>query len=265
MPAPREEPERSHPGQEPLVTISVDDGHPTDFRTAELLAKLGYSATFYVPANNVEGRPVLAARDVRRLSESFEVGSHTYNHQPLTDLSAADANREIIDGKAWLDDALSRSTTSFCYPRGKFTSRIAGLVEAAGFRGARTTMNNLMDSPRDVFRAGVTTQALSHGPLVQVRHAAREQNWAGIANYARVFHFATDWAQLFERAVARVSARGGVAHLWFHSWKVDETDQWQSLEQVLGQLKSQYEFTSVTNGEIFTRSAGSSTSPTPER
>jgi peptidoglycan/xylan/chitin deacetylase (PgdA/CDA1 family) len=246
-------------GQDCLVTISVDDGHPSDLRTADLLAKLGYSATFYVPASNVEGRPVLKPHELRQLSETFEIGSHTYNHRPLTDLSITAAHREVVDGKAWLDDALSRPTASFCYPRGKFSKRLTEVVAAAGFRGARTTMNNIIAGPSDVFRAGVTTQALSHGPLVQIRHAALERNWAGIANYVRVFRFETDWARHFDRAVSRVCTHGGVAHLWFHSWKVDETDQWESLEQVLGQLKSEYHFRSVTNGELFTRYASSAT------
>ena len=36
------------------LTISVDDGHPTDFKSAELLARYGLKATFYIPARNPE-------------------------------------------------------------------------------------------------------------------------------------------------------------------------------------------------------------------
>ena len=49
-----------------MVTISVDDGHPSDRRAADLLDDLGYAATFYVPARNSE-RPVMVARDIRCL------------------------------------------------------------------------------------------------------------------------------------------------------------------------------------------------------
>jgi peptidoglycan/xylan/chitin deacetylase (PgdA/CDA1 family) len=35
--------------KEKYVTISVDDGHPTDLRTVDLLHKYGLTATFYIP------------------------------------------------------------------------------------------------------------------------------------------------------------------------------------------------------------------------
>ena len=56
------------------LTISIDDGHPTDFKSAGLLAKYGLKATFYIPAHNPE-REVMAPARVRELSESFESGA----------------------------------------------------------------------------------------------------------------------------------------------------------------------------------------------
>jgi peptidoglycan/xylan/chitin deacetylase (PgdA/CDA1 family)/O-antigen/teichoic acid export membrane protein len=234
------------------VTISVDDGHPSDLRTADLLAALGYAATFYVPARNAE-HDVMDSNGVRRLAEGFEVGSHTYNHLPLTRLSHDDARREIAQGKAWLEDVLSSAVSSFCYPRGKFSARVAELVADAGFVGARTTMNSLLSAPSDPFRWGVSTQALSHSRAIQVRHALLEHNWLGVDNYARVFRWSREWTDHFERAVSHVSERGGIAHLWFHSWKLDEADQWAELELLLDRLKTQYSFKCATNGELFAR------------
>jgi len=65
------------------VTISVDDGHPLDIRTAELFTRYGIAATFYVPARNPERR-VLTPPQLREIAQHFEVGSHTLNHLPLT-------------------------------------------------------------------------------------------------------------------------------------------------------------------------------------
>ena len=48
-----------------FVTISVDDGDPRDFRTAELLDKYGLKATFYIPSRNPE-RPVMAESQIGR-------------------------------------------------------------------------------------------------------------------------------------------------------------------------------------------------------
>ena len=110
-----------------FVTISVDDGHPTDLRTAELLHKHGIKATFYAPATNPE-RPVMSPNDLRRLSSSFEVGGHTLNHVSLPSLSRERAWSEIVDCKNWLEDLTGKTVTSFCYPKGKFDRVTAGLA-----------------------------------------------------------------------------------------------------------------------------------------
>jgi peptidoglycan/xylan/chitin deacetylase (PgdA/CDA1 family) len=234
-----------------VVTISVDDGHPSDRRAADLLDDLGYAATFYIPARNSE-RPVMVAGDIRVIAERFEVGAHTLNHLPLTQLDPVAAYREIADGKAWLEDIASTFVGSFCYPRGKFTKELARLVQVAGFMSARTTMGNIVSRPRDPFVSGATTQAFSHSRTIQVRHAALERNWLGMLNYGRIFRFATDWVEHFERGVEYVAENGGVAHLWFHSWELDAYEQWGELETFLRRLKSKYCFRVATNGEVFT-------------
>ena len=61
---------------ERFVTISIDDGHVTDLRTAELLTKYGLQATFYICARNPE-RPVMELAQIRELAKAFEIGAHT--------------------------------------------------------------------------------------------------------------------------------------------------------------------------------------------
>jgi peptidoglycan/xylan/chitin deacetylase (PgdA/CDA1 family) len=117
-----------------FVTFSVDDGHPSDLRTADLLRKYDLKATFYVPAQNAE-RPVMAHYQVRDLARSFELGAHTRNHLRLTGLPEEKAKAEVLEGKMWLEDLIGSPVTSFCYPGGKFNSRIVDIVEQAGFLG----------------------------------------------------------------------------------------------------------------------------------
>jgi hypothetical protein len=195
----------------------------------------------------------MALADLRAIDENFEVGGHTLNHAPLTQLPRAAALREIVDGKAWLEDAVGHRVTSFCYPRGKFNKEVVDSVRSAGFLGARTTMGNLIGPTPSAFLAGTTTQAHSHSRVTQLRHAALERNWRGMVDYGRVFRFATNWAEHFEHGVSQVAEQGGVAHLWFHAWELDEYDQWAEVEETLRRLKSEYQFRPATNGEVFAR------------
>ena len=231
------------------ITISVDDGSEKDPRTAELLHKYGFQATFYIPARNPE-RPVIDPGEIREVAKQFEIGSHTLSHLPIHHMSDERASREIKEGKIWLEEVLGERVISFCYPRGKFNRTSPILVREAGFLGARTTMMNLCDFPENPFLWGVSTQAYSHSTIIQVRHGLLEGNFAGIRNFFRDFHGAIDWQEHFAHALDHVEKHGGIAHLILHSWEIEELGMWSKLESVLESL-SRRGMTPVTNGELY--------------
>lgn len=232
------------------VTISIDDGDVTDFRTAELLNKYGLQATFYIPARNPE-RPVMSASQVRELATSFEVGAHTLNHAPLKSLPDAQAWMEISEGKKWLEDTIGKPVASFCYPRGKFNATTPELVKKAGFLGGRTCLFNLHAFPRNPFLWGVSTHAYPHTKVVQLRHALLEGNFAGISNFIRTYNGTTDWQQHLLYGLAHVERHGGIAHLYLHSWEIDELGQWAQLEAAFAAISQQHCISKVTNGTLF--------------
>lgn len=235
---------------ERYVTISVDDGHPTDLRTADLLDKYGLAATFYIAGRNPE-RPVMAAAQIREISQRFEVGGHTMNHVPLRFLPREKAWLEINEGKTWLENVLGQRVISFCYPRGKFNARTAALVKQAGFVGARTCLLNLSEFPRDPFFWGVTTHAGPHSKLIQVRHALLDQNFIGAWNFFRTYKGSTGWQPHFLYALDHVEAHGGIAHLYLHSWEIADAGDWGRLESVFKSTCKRDSLTRVTNGTLF--------------
>lgn len=231
------------------VTISIDDGYPADAKVAELLHKYALQATFYVPARNLE-HAVMTPAEIRELSRQFEVGSHTYNHVSLTSVSEAQAWTEIITGKQWLEEILGVPAISFCYPRGKFNAGTVALVEKAGFVGARTCLFNLHTFPKNPFLWGLSTHAGYHSWMIQVRHGILESNFAGIRNFFGYYRGATDWQAHFQHALNHVEKHGGIAHLYLHSWEIEESGEWSKVESVLQDI-SQRNLTRVTNGSLY--------------
>lgn len=232
------------------VTISVDDGHPTDLRTADLLDNYGLSATFYIPASNPE-RLVMGVAQIREISRRFEVGGHTMNHVPLKSLPRAKAWSEINDSKIWLENVVGHRVISFCYPRGKFNARTAALVKQAGFLGARTCLLNRTDFPRTPFSWGVSTHASPYSRLIQVRHALLEQNFIGARNFFHTYKGSTEWPQHFLYALDHVEAHGGIAHLYLHSWEIAEAGNWGKLEAIFSSICNRDSLSKVTNGTLF--------------
>jgi len=232
------------------LTISVDDGHFTDFKSAELLARYGLKATFYIPARNPE-REVMSEGQVREIAANFEVGSHTFNHRPLNHASNEEARAEITNGKKWLEDVTGKEAVAFCYPQGKFNPVTVKLVQQAGFRGARTCMFNLSEYPKNPFLWGLSTHAYSHSIAIQIRHAFLERNFRGVSNFALIHRFERDWTKHFLHAVDFVEQKGGVAHLYFHSWEIEQQGHWSKLENLLKNVSQRKKLVRVTNGDIF--------------
>src|SRR5690554_862758 len=192
-----------------LFTCSFDDGHPSDLRTAELLAKHGVRATFYLPISNREGYPVLNASQMRELAQGFEIGSHTHDHCFLPALEAAAAQRQIRTGKQRLEQVLGQPSAGFCYPGGKYGQRELALVRAAGFEYARTTMNLCLAPSDSVFEMPTTLQFYPHPRQVLVRNFVRHGRWhsRGAVLYQALSR--SDWGERLQVLLEHAAARGG--------------------------------------------------------
>jgi peptidoglycan/xylan/chitin deacetylase (PgdA/CDA1 family) len=233
------------------ITTSWDDGHPLDFRVADLLTKYGLRGTFYFPM--VAETCTMTAAQVRELSCSFEVGAHTVHHIDLTRATDQQAWQEIVDSKSWLEDSTGAPCPIFCPPQGKYYRRHLDLIRRAGYLGVRTVELLSLDFPRS--KAGLmmlptTLQAHPHSLQAYARNltkrAAFKNLWLYLAHGR-----STDWPTLVRSLLYRALEHGGVFHLWGHSWELQQTGQWQRLEEVL-QFMSRFtaQAPPLTNGEV---------------
>lgn len=233
------------------ITTSWDDGHPLDLRVAALLAANGLRGTFYVPRSAETA--TMSPAQVRALADGFEIGGHTLRHLTLTGLVAAEARREIEACKGWVEDVTGRPCPMFCPPRGRFNAGHLRMVREAGFLGLRTVELLSMDPPRR--RGGLllmptTVQARPHPLSGYARNFARRAAVGNLWQFV-VQGGSTDWVRLADALARRIVDRGGVFHLWGHSWELQEADQWRRLEtvlQLLGPLGRSAE--ALTNGEV---------------
>ncbi|CAN7637486.1 polysaccharide deacetylase family protein [Bosea sp. LjRoot90] len=95
------------------------------------------------PAALVE-RECLPTETLRSLAGApgVTIGAHTLSHPVLAKHPEEVARREIVESKAWLEEALDRPIHHFAYPVGDLTSagpREFALAKEAGFASAVTT------------------------------------------------------------------------------------------------------------------------------
>lgn len=211
------------------VTTSWDDGHVLDMKLASLLKKYGVQGTFYISPHDRElaQDKRLPQDDVRALAQDFEIGAHTLTHPYLPDIDAPTAKEEIVGSKRILEEWIDKPVTSFCYPKGGYLPAHQQMVRDAGFARARTTERFARTSGEDASAVPTSIHTYDHwsdvwGVVKLVRF-----------NPIRFFRLYRNWDRQAMALFDVVLAKGGVFHLWGHSWEVDAHGDWTRLENVL--------------------------------
>lgn len=233
------------------ITTSWDDGHPLDLRVADLLAKFDLSGTFYIPRANE--KPTLTECEIRALSAAYEIGAHTLGHQVLTEVPLARAESEISDSKSWVENVTGANCRMFCPPQGKYGRQHILMAERAGYVGFRSVALLSLDLPQRVggiMLMPTTIQAHSHDAMAYARNTLKRAALRGIWRF--ITHGRSrDWPVLARSLACEATTRGGVFHLWGHSWELQDNDQWDRLEctlALLGDLAKNAR--SLTNGQL---------------
>ncbi len=145
-----------------VVGLSFDDGYADVGEHAlPVLARLGFSATVYVPTRVIDGSarfvwyeqqpPMLGWDEIAELDRGGTLGfeAHTLTHPNLLAVDDASCREEIAGSKAELEERLGRPVTSFCYPAGLFGERERRLVEEAGYGSAASCEPGVNDAGTD--------------------------------------------------------------------------------------------------------------------
>lgn len=226
---------------EARLTTSWDDGHPLDMRLADLLARHGIAATFYVPVNNSEGRPVLEAAALRRLADAgFEIGAHTHDHVRLNQAPPARVEDQIRRGKDRLEQILGRTVGGFCYPGGRGVARARPVLRRLGFTHARTVEMLRLDRGADALALPTTLQIAPNSPAKLLRNWARQGGGTARLRMAWGCVAHGDLDHQIAWLIAQAQARGGILHLWGHSWEIDDLGWWPRLDHLLAALSARF-------------------------
>lgn len=237
----------------PLMTTSWDDGHPLDLRVAELLTKHGIGGTFYVPRQ--WRLPTMDASQIRQLADTgFELGGHTIDHLVLTDLPPQVAQREIAQSRQWLSDMTGQDVTMFCPPCGRFTADHARMIAEAGYDGYRTVELWSVDRPRPtadgILELPTSIQAQPQPHTAVMRNLAKRRATTNAWHYIR-HGLSGQWNNHARAMLELALHEGGVFHLWGHSWELEDENQWDRLDQVLGLMATYTDrAAAVTNGQV---------------
>jgi peptidoglycan/xylan/chitin deacetylase (PgdA/CDA1 family) len=122
----------------PLI-ISFDDGWENQFEYGfPLLQKYHDTATFYVVTDYLDHPNFMTTEQLKTMvAAGMAIGCHTRSHPYLTSLGGERLRDEIAGAKAILETEGFKIDT-FAYPYGAYNQKVVAMVQAAGFRSART-------------------------------------------------------------------------------------------------------------------------------
>jgi hypothetical protein len=188
------------------------------------------------------------------LAKRFEIGAHTVDHVALVTLNPTESQRQISQSKQWIESTVGLPCPMFCPPLGKFNALHHRQIAEAGFWGYRTVELLSTDRPRtrQTLRVMPTSvQAHTHGRVPLIKNALKRRNWR---NLMKAIQMASgNWVETAKALFEDASLHEGVFHLWGHSWEIDENEQWEDLDRLLGWLAERIkanQAVSLTNAEV---------------
>lgn len=134
----------SEPPKKSLIAITFDDGYRDNLTVAlPLLVKYNLPATVFVTAGLTGQDGYLTAEELKSLAAHplVTIGAHGLLHRHLTQLSDAEARRELIASKQILEETINQTVDLLAYPYGDSNPAIERLSEDCGYRAAWSVWN----------------------------------------------------------------------------------------------------------------------------
>lgn len=122
------------------VILTFDDGYESNYTTLlPILESYGMKATVYMVTNDIGLPGYLTWDELRDMQErGIEIGSHTANHQPLTEMDCSRQEEEMRLSKLLLEWNGIHTVFSFSYPNGAYDSGMPELLAQNGYLTAVT-------------------------------------------------------------------------------------------------------------------------------
>lgn len=113
------------------IILTFDDGYEDNYSTLlPMLEEFGMKATVYMITNNIGKKGYLTLEQLKDMEKrGVEIGSHTANHIPLTELSTEKQAEEIKLSKLGLEWKGLKTIYTFSYPNGAYNDNLPSLLK----------------------------------------------------------------------------------------------------------------------------------------
>lgn len=148
---------------ERTVVLTFDDGYQDLYSSAApVFRRMGFDATVFLPSGYcnrtngwpgqpkwVDEQPLLSWEQVGDLArQGIGFGAHSVTHRVLTELSSADAERELVESRSEIQVRTGQEVEFFCYPYGRWNPALREMVRRH-YSGACSTAAGVVEPDTD--------------------------------------------------------------------------------------------------------------------
>ena len=142
------------------IVLTFDDGYADNYSVMfPLLKAHDMKAVVYVITNMLGQKNYLTLEQLKDMQRyGIEIGSHTADHLPLTDLDRNTQLRQIRESKIFLEWSGLATIYSLSYPNGVFNADIEEILREENFLTAVTGeagLNTLATNPYELYRVNI--------------------------------------------------------------------------------------------------------------
>lgn len=117
------------------VLLTFDDGYKSFLQAANILNDLSFNATFFLTKDWCNNKSnFLVDEEIKELSLTNEIGSHTISHPYLTKIPSQNIKYELSESKKWIQDLIQKDVISLSAPNGYINDNIINIAINSGYK-----------------------------------------------------------------------------------------------------------------------------------
>ena len=221
-------------GKAKAATFSYDDGGEADKRLVAIMDKYGLKGTFNLNSELFGAQCWHNRMDEQATYDLFangnhEIANHGARHTFLSKVPLAEAVREIVDCRAYLESKYARLVTGMAYAYDSYDEGVLNVLPSLGIDYARTTKAS--------YSFALPEKWLEWSPTC--KHTD-----------ARLFELADKFLTDSPERAAK-QREPWLFYVWGHSFEFDDDGNWEIMEKLAERLGAAKDVWFATNGEIF--------------
>lgn len=228
-------------GKPKAVTLSYDDGHPSDLRLSDVITQYGLKCTFNLNGISYRGEKSFSREIAEKyiFSRGHEVAVHGWGHRAEGHLRPIEGIREVLDCRLELEAEYGRIIRGMAFP----DSGITKFTNSSSYEDVKKYLTDL----------GIVYARSLGGDNNDFRLPSDWHNWIPTAHHPnpKLMEWIEEFVNFDANSKYKANRFPRLFYLWGHSFEFDRENNWDLLDRIGETLGGKEDIWYCTNIELY--------------